>query len=231
MAKTFVLVLTEIKGHPFASSTQERVVPAIARARLAASRATKSAVEIAGSGAIQHASAAAMRAKQEIATFGTIESIAVVLLLLLVFGSMRPLLLGVLTLGAGYHGGVHGSAFRLRQVHILALVFGSSLIGSVIDYSIHFFADRFRDPAQWTPASAVPHVGPAILLGLTTTLIGYLVLAAVPFPGPQADRRVLHDRVSSSVAAVCCASIRCSRARAAICRNWGRSSARRSIAD
>ena len=27
-AKTFVLVLTEIKGHPFASSTQERVMPA-----------------------------------------------------------------------------------------------------------------------------------------------------------------------------------------------------------
>jgi predicted exporter len=69
------------------------------------------------------------------------------------------------------------------RVHILALVFGSSLIGSVIDYSIHFFADRFRDPAGWTPASALPHVGPAILLGLTTTLVGYLVLAAVPFPG------------------------------------------------
>ena len=73
--------------------------------------------------------------------------------------------------------------FVFGEVHILALVFGSSLIGSVIDYSIHFFADRFRDPEHWTPASAVPHVGPAILLGLTTTLVGYLVLAAVPFPG------------------------------------------------
>ena len=30
------------------------------------------------------------------------------------------------------------------QVHLLTLVFGSSLIGSVIDYSIHFLADRFR---------------------------------------------------------------------------------------
>jgi predicted exporter len=68
-------------------------------------------------------------------------------------------------------------------VHLLALVFGSSLIGSVIDYSIHFFADRFRDPAHWTPAEAVTHVGPAILLGLTTTLVGYVVLAVVPFPG------------------------------------------------
>ena len=182
-AKTFVLVLTEIKGHPFASSTQERVVPALARARLAASGATNSPVEIAGSGTLQHASAAAIRARHEIATFGTIESIAVVLLLLLVFGSMRPLLLGVLTLGLAIAGAYTAVHFVFGEVHILALVFGSSLIGSVIDYSIHFFADRFRDPLQWTSASAVPHVGPAILLGLTTTVVGYLVLAAVPFPG------------------------------------------------
>jgi predicted exporter len=182
-AKTFVLVLTENEGHPFASSTQERVVPAISRARFAASRATKLPVEIVGSGAIQHASAAAERAKQEIATFGTIESIAVVLLLLLIFGSVRPLLLGALTLGLAIVAAYTVVHFVFGEVHILALVFGSSLIGSVIDYSIHFFADRFRDPSHWTPAEAVPHVGPAILLGLTTTLAGYLVLAAVPFPG------------------------------------------------
>jgi len=181
--RPFVLVLTETSGHPFASSTQERVIPAIERARLAASRATSSPVEIVGSGAIQHASASAMRAKHEIATFGSIESIAVVLLLLLIFGSMRPLLLGLLTLGLAITAAYTVVHFVFNEVHILALVFGSSLIGSVIDYSIHFFADRFRDPAQWTPASAVPHVGPAILLGLATTLVGYLVLAAVPFPG------------------------------------------------
>jgi predicted exporter len=171
------------RGHPFASETQERVIPAIARARLAAGAATKATVEIVGSGAIQHASAAAARAKQEVTTFGTIESIAVVLLLLLVFGSMRPLLLGLLTLALAIIAAYTVVHLVFGEVHILALVFGSSLIGSVIDYSIHFFADRFRDPDHWTPAAAVQHVGPSILLGLTTTVVGYLVLAAVPFPG------------------------------------------------
>jgi predicted exporter len=182
-ARSFVLVLTENAGHPFASSVQEQVMPAIARARVVASRATNSPVEVLGSGAILHASAAAERARSEIATFGTIESGAVVVLLLLVFGSMRPLLLSLLTLGLAITAAYTVVRFVFGEVHILALVFGSSLIGSVIDYSIHFFADRFRDPAQWTPVAAVPHVGPAILLGLTTTLVGYLVLAAVPFPG------------------------------------------------
>ena len=181
--REFVLVLTENEGHPFATATQERVIPAIARARQAAALATKTPVEIMGSGAIQHASAAADRAAREVTTFGTIESIAVVLLLFLVFGSMRPLLLGVMTLALAITAAFTMVHLVFGEVHILALVFGSSLIGSVIDYSIHFFADRFRDPLHWTPASAVPHVGPAILLGLTTTLVGYLVLAAVPFPG------------------------------------------------
>ncbi len=181
--RQFVLVITENEGHPYATETQVLVMPAIARARLAASRATTAPVEIAGSGAIQHASAAATRAKHEVTTFGTIESITVVLLLLLVFGSIRPLLLGLMTLALAVIAAFTVVRLVFGEVHILALVFGSSLIGSVIDYSIHFLADRFRDPEHWTPPSAVQHVGPSILLGLTTTVVGYLVLAAVPFPG------------------------------------------------
>ena len=157
-------------------------MPALEAARAAAS-ATGAQVEVLSSGAIQHASAAAERARQEIATFGAIETAAVIVLLVAVFGALRPLLLGVLTLGLAVTAAFTVVHVWFGHVHLLALVFGSSLIGSVIDYSIHFFADRFRDPARWTPADAVPHVGPAILLGLTTTLIGYVMLAVVPFPG------------------------------------------------
>ncbi|MBB6093394.1 putative exporter [Povalibacter uvarum] len=181
--RSWVLVLTENKGSPFASSVQEQVMPAIAQARSAASRAAPAAVEILMSGAIQHAAAATERAEDEITTFGTIEAIAVVLLLLLIFGAMRPLLLGLMTLSLAVVAAFTAVHYIFGEVHLLAVVFGSSLIGSVIDYSIHFFADRFRDPTRWTPVDAARHVGPAILLGLTTTLIGYAVLAVVPFPG------------------------------------------------
>src|SRR5262249_48791418 len=60
---------------------------------------------------------------------------------------------------------------------------GSSLIGGVIDYSIHFFADRFRSPVGWSTRDAYEHVGGAIALGLVTTLLGYVVLLLMPFPG------------------------------------------------
>jgi predicted exporter len=181
--RRYLLVFAEIQGSPFASDVQERVMPAVARARAAAAAAVTTPVDIVSSGAIQHAAAATEQAKREISTFGTAETIAVVLLLVAVFGAFRPLLLGMLTLSLAIGAAFTVTHLAFGRVHLLALVFGSSLIGSVIDYSIHFFADRFRDPQRWTPGDAVAHVGPAILLGLATTLIGYLVLAVVPFPG------------------------------------------------
>lgn len=180
---SYVLVLVESSGSPFASSVQDRVMPAIEEASMAARRAVPAAITILTSGAIQHAYAATQRATQEISTFGTIESIAVLILLWTIFGGMRPLILAIFTLTLAVIAAFTVVHFAFGTVHLLALVFGSSLIGSIIDYSIHFFADRFRDPGRWSPIAALSHVGPAILLGLTTTLIGYLVLAFVPFPG------------------------------------------------
>ena len=179
----YVLVLAESSGSPFASAVQERVMPAIEEASRAARRAVPAAITILTSGAIQHASAATQRATQEVSTFGTIEAVAVLILLWTVFGGVRPLVLALFTLSLAVIAAFTAVHFAFGKVHLLALVFGSSLIGSIIDYSIHFFADRFRDPGRWSPIAAVSHVGPAILLGLTTTLIGYLVLAFVPFPG------------------------------------------------
>lgn len=179
----YVLVLAESSGSPFASAVQERVMPVIAEASSAARRAAPAAVTILSSGAVQHAAAATQRAEQEVSTFGTIEAIAVLVLLWTIFGGVRPLILALFTLSLAVMAAFTAVHFIFGKVHLLALVFGSSLIGSIIDYSIHFFADRFRDPGRWSPIAAVAHVGPAILLGLTTTLIGYLVLAFVPFPG------------------------------------------------
>jgi predicted exporter len=179
----YILVLTESSGSPFASAVQERVMPAIEQASMAARRAAPAAITILSSGAIQHATAATQRARQEVSAFGTIETLAVLVLLWVMFGGVRPLMLAMFTLALAVMAAFTVVHFSFGKVHLLALVFGSSLIGSIIDYSIHFFADRFRDPARWSPFAAVSHVGPAILLGLATTLTSYLVLAFVPFPG------------------------------------------------
>jgi hypothetical protein len=105
-------------------------------------------------------------------------TIAVVLLLLLVFGSMRLLLLGVMTLALAI-AAASPWCTSLREVHTGAGVWiephrqRHRLLDSLLRRPVRI---RALDPA-----SAVP-TGPAILLGLTTTLVCYLVLAAVPFP-------------------------------------------------
>jgi len=177
----FVLVTAETRGSAFAAEVQERVLPAIAAATNAA-QAGGVDVEVVSSASIQHAAAATKQAKAEIGVFGTIETLAVLALLFYVFGNLRPLVLGVLVLGLSAAAAITASHFIFGKVHIMALVFGASLIGVVIDYSMHFFADRFRSP-QWTAAGALAHVGPAILLGMLTTLVGYLGLVLLPFPG------------------------------------------------
>jgi predicted exporter len=179
---TFVVVTTDSKGSPFATPVQEQVLPAVdAAAQLA--RGVADDVRVLSSSVIQHAASARQRATAEIAVFGTLELIGVAVLLWTILGALRPLGLAAITLGLASAAALTAVHFLFGTVHILSLVFGSSLIGGVIDYSIHFFADRFRDPSKWTPVAAVKHVGGAILLGLTTTLIGYTVLALVPFPG------------------------------------------------
>ena len=179
----YVVIVAECDGSPFASATHARVIPAMNNAVAAAKSSVAAKIDIVSSGAIRHAAAATERATAEISTFGTIETIGVIALLWSVFGALRPLGLGALTLGLATVASLTAVHFIFGTMHILALVFGSSLIGGVIDYSVHFFADRFRNPKNWTPVEAVQHVGGAILLGLITTLIGYVVLILVPFPG------------------------------------------------
>jgi len=177
----YVLVTAETTGSAFSADVQQSVLPVIAAAMQAAH--SNPDVQILTSGALQHAAAATTQAKSEIAKFGSIETLAVLALLFFVFGNIRPLLLAAAVLGLSAAGAIVASHFLFGKLHIMALVFGASLIGVVIDYSMHFFADRFRLRDSWTPASAVAHVGPAILLGMSVTLVGYLGLVLMPFPG------------------------------------------------
>lgn len=68
------------------------------------------------------------------------------------------------------------------KLHIMTLVFGSSLIGVVVDYALHFFCDGLGLP-HWTPRRGLSYVLPGIGFGLLTSLLGYAGLGFSPFPG------------------------------------------------
>jgi predicted exporter len=75
--------------------------------------------------------------------------------------------------------------FLFQEIHLIALVFGASLIGVAIDYSLHFVSKlQINDPAQFT--SVLKQLILPMTLGLGTTLLGYACLF-------QSDLKVLNE--------------------------------------
>ena len=178
---SYVLVVAQTGSSAFSVATEEAAGKAIAAARAAATAA--GATDIVGSGVIQHAAAAVASSKQEMTLFSGLSLLGTVLLMLLAFRSLRPLLLTALAMAFGAIAGLTACQWIFGQVHLVTLVFGSSLIGTSVDYAIFFFADRFRARGEWQPMQAPDFVTAGIALGYLTTALSYLALLLAPFPG------------------------------------------------
>jgi len=181
---TFVLVLAQTIASPFGLDMQAAAREAVDGATRAANEAAGGDVQLLQSGALAHATAATASARGEVTLFSSIGTIAVLAILLTLFRSWRAPVLGLVALTAGAGAGIAATHFVFGQLHLIALVFGSSLIGVAIDYSMHFLSDQFRDP-DWQPPQALPQVAAPILMGMAATLVGFVGLLLLPFPGLQ----------------------------------------------
>lgn len=177
--KVWVLVLASLAESPFSYRQQDALTAALANSRTAAEKAGGAVLV---SGVAPFALASAARAQTEVATLGGIETLLTLLLLFTVFGTIRPLLLTLLTMALGVAAGVMACHLVFGSVHVMTLVFGSSLVGIAIDYSLHFLCDQFRDPEHWHPRQALPQVGRSLTMGLATTILGYVAFATAPMP-------------------------------------------------
>jgi predicted exporter len=177
--KFWTLVRMTVAGEPYRTETHADVMAALAGASAAATNVVADAT-IDGSGVVLHAAAAASKAQAEVATFGTIDLLAVVLIIVLVFRRLRPLIVTLLTIGIATCAAMTACHYAFGEVHILTLTFGTSLIGVSVDYALHYFVNDM--PAEGDPAQ--PHdIVPALILGCTTTVAGYLTFLIAPIPG------------------------------------------------
>lgn len=177
-----VMVTATLHDSPFRLAVQDAAMAGLDAATQAARDAVP-AMTLVGSGVLRHAAANAERAKREIGTIGSISLVGVLLVFLLCFRSLRPLFLVLLSLGAASVVSLATVATIYGKVHIVAVVFESSLIGLAVDYSIHFFSDRFRDGRPWNGMDGLRHVGVPITVGMGTTLLAYSSFLVPPFPG------------------------------------------------
>lgn len=146
-----------------------------------------SGTQISSMGLIRYAERAATTAEQEISLIGT-GSIAVALILVLLpFRSLSPLLLTALTVATGVIAAFSASLAVFDRVHMITLGFGASLIGVGVDHSFHFFAHQSYGQQSYDHESSgkrvIASIFPGLLLGILTTILGFLGLFISPFPG------------------------------------------------
>ncbi len=178
---TWFLVDLRLNGSPTDLDVQSRAVNSVAAA-LAAAQRQQPSLHTLRLGTVFFAEAGARSGLREASWLGSLSLIGTAVLLLVVFRNARPLLQNMLTAAVGVLVGLAASLWLFGDLHIGTLLFGTSLIGVVVDYSLHYSATAF-DPAGGTPAERLRRIGPALWLGLGTTLIGYIALAIAPLPG------------------------------------------------
>lgn len=180
-SKHYVLVYGELSGSPYSLVIQQQ-----ARAAIAAAEdqfATLSGHEIIKAGALFYTLAGTAQAQQEISTVGLGSILGILLLLILVFRSPLLLLLAFVPVAFGVLLGLVACYWIFGSVHVIALVFGASLVGVAIDYALHFFTHRHAAAKQWSPTSGMQYLLPALTLGLLSSVMAYLSFMLAGFPG------------------------------------------------
>ena len=195
------IVMAQGVGSAFNPKAQELQLTRLedAIAQMQQDLGTEQNVDVLRGGALFHAAAATKQAKQEVSSLGLASLIGVILLVWLAFRSMMPLTIAALTIATSLLFAISATLWIFTQVHLLTLVFGTSLIGIAIDYSFHFYCERLQaqkndankdrqaetNTATNTATTAVARVFPAASLALLTTVIAYLAIGLTPFPGMQ----------------------------------------------
>jgi predicted exporter len=180
--RRYLLVAAEIASSPYGLDTQSAVHEATANAQSRFTEAVQDP-DIVQTGVFFYARAGTEQARAEISTIGLGSLVGIIVIFLLVFRSVGLLLLAMVPTGAGVVAGLVLCQLIFGSVHVIALVFGASLIGVSIDYSLHFLCKRQAMGPGWQPRVGLRRVIVGLSLGLLTTTAGYLGFAIAGFPG------------------------------------------------
>ena len=178
---TWVGIIGKLRQEPYRLDVQSALVGAVDRVEQTA-LAEDSRVQILRTGTVFFAEAGSRTAMQEASNLSTLSIIGTVLLILVVFRRVGPLAQNTVAILVGTIVGVAATILIFGEIHAIALLFGTSLIGTSVDYGL-FYSATALDPKGGSPAQRLRRILPAVTLGLATTLVGYALLGLAPFPG------------------------------------------------
>lgn len=124
-------------------------------------------------GAVLYAEHAYQQAKGEISTVGVGSLIGILLLFLLVFRSLKPLLVSVLSMATGMMVALAVTLWVFGEVHLFALLFGATMTGVSIDYCFHYLIKAQNNRAE-TGETVIKGIQLALVIGFLSSSLVYL---------------------------------------------------------
>ena len=112
--------------------------------------------------------------------FSVIAMVLIATLLLVVYRSVRVLILGLLPVVSGALAGVAAVSLGFGSVHGITLGFGATLIGEGVDYAIYLFT---QITPSTTPQTTFKRIWPTLRLGVLTSICGFSAMLFSGFPG------------------------------------------------
>lgn len=175
-SKTWVLLRAELKQSDLLNA--EQFLPIL----LAENRrfATELQAELKVTGTSLFATVAKQQAESESTLMSSLGVSITLILLISVFRSWRVLALFVpILLGMG--AGIVVTVFVLGKIHLLTLVIGTSLVGVLIDFPLHWLASSLS-VRNWQAEQAMKDHQLTFLISLMVTLLGYGLLWFTDLP-------------------------------------------------
>ena len=181
VGSTAVLVVATLPGSAYESRIQRSVLDGVTHSEAELRRAYPE-VGLARSGAVFYAESARSASEREVHRIGIVSLVGIALLMLWVFRSPNLIALGFLSTALGIVCALAATLLLFGKLHLITLVFGASLIGEAVDYSIQFFVVYRGARDEHEARSSVQKVFPALAVALTTSLLGYAILMVAPLP-------------------------------------------------
>lgn len=134
-------------------------------------------------GTLFYSEYASQQAKHDVSTLGVTTILGVIALIFVVFRSLRPLLLCLLSIAMGALAGTVTVLVCYGELHLITLVMSLSIVGISADYTLYFLTERMVHGQQVSSWQSLRKVKSALLLALLTTVLAYLIMMLAPFPG------------------------------------------------
>ncbi len=176
--KWYVMIRAELTAEGAKLASDINVIPEIYKVCYALE---KDGTRFAFHGTPFHSYSGSSKAIKEVSIISAVTITIIIIMLFVVFRSMLPLVASLIALLISCGASFLVTHTFFGNIHLIAIIFGTSLIGSCIDYSLHFFINWKGSTELKTGEQIRKHLTSGLFLSLISTEICYLLLTFAPF--------------------------------------------------